>query len=196
MQREELRELHYITDVSNLPSIEDQGILSHEMANKYAHKSVALKVVQERREGKIVPNARPLHHYVNLYFCARNPMMYLIRDSHRSLCVLRIDPSVVDIQGAIISDRNASSDWASFFPSPEGLSEVNGELVFARYWTDADRYEQMRKKSIKCAELLVPNRVEQAYITGVYASCEGVRTNLMTTGSLLQCHLQPDLFFQ
>src|SRR2546425_4346574 len=77
VRSEELLELHYITPMENVPSILAQGILSHRRAGKLRHQSIAMPEVQARRAGRIVPGGRPLHDYVNLYICARNPMLYV-----------------------------------------------------------------------------------------------------------------------
>ena len=66
MNRDDLKELHYITTIRNVPSILSKGILSHKLAKKINHNSVAMEVIQERRKNKIVPGGRPLHEYVNL----------------------------------------------------------------------------------------------------------------------------------
>lgn len=90
VDREQLRELHYITPISNVSSIAARGLLSHRRAARHNPDSVALATVQERREAKPVPRGRPLHEYVNLYVNARNPMLYLRSqgDDHEGLCVL------------------------------------------------------------------------------------------------------------
>lgn len=138
-----------------------------------------------------------MHEYVNLYFCARNPMLYLRRSQHTGLCVLRIGLSVLDLPGVVITDRNAASDWVRFFPSPEGLTSVNGELVFAEYWTHPeDLFTEWEHKSIKCAEVLVPDRVDPSYLLGVYVSCEEAKINFEATGVPLTLEINPYLFFQ
>lgn len=49
--------------------------------------------------------------------------------------------------------------------SPEiGMKEINFNLVYAQYWTDEDYYVQLEKKSIKCAEVLVPYMIPHKYI--------------------------------
>ncbi len=78
MRKEELDELHYITLIDNVASILTKGILSHRLAEKVPHGSVAMQEVQDRRRNKKVPGGRMLHEYVNTYFSARNPMLYLL----------------------------------------------------------------------------------------------------------------------
>ncbi len=87
MKLDEIKEFHYITHIDNLKSICEKGILSYNRANKLAHISIAMQEVQNRRDNKQVPGGRPLHEYVNLYFCARNPMLYLRRNKHSQICI-------------------------------------------------------------------------------------------------------------
>ena len=172
MNREDLEELHYITLIANILSIRERGILSHNRAKKIPHDdSLAMQEIQERRKNKIVPGGNKLHDYVNLYICARNPMMYKRRGHHRAICVLRVSPTILDITGTIITDQNASSDYARFGPAPDALSMVDQDRVFADDWTNPyDPIAELRHKSIKCAEVLVPNQIPPEYIFGVYAS--------------------------
>ena len=43
MEWEDVKELHYITPIENLPSILEKGILSHKLAGEVPHLSVALE---------------------------------------------------------------------------------------------------------------------------------------------------------
>lgn len=66
MKREELEELHYITPISNVPSICKRGILSHHGAARIQHQSIAMAEIQDRRAKVTVPGGRRLHEYANL----------------------------------------------------------------------------------------------------------------------------------
>jgi hypothetical protein len=171
MNRTDVAELHYITAIANLPSIMQHGILSHSLADQLAHDSVAMPEIQERRRNKQIPGAHRLHEYANLYFDAHNPMLSRCRGRNNEICVLQISPSVLDVPGVIIADRNAASNWTSFWPVTDGLGVINGDRVFARYWTHPnDLYDEMTHKSEKCAEVLVPDRVETRIIQGAYVA--------------------------
>ncbi len=171
MKRDELTELHYIAPFENVVSICRNGILSHNKATHIHHKSVAMLEIQERRKKKKVYGGRPLHDYVNLYISVRNPMMYKIKDKHKQICVLSVSVEVLDVEGTVISDRNASSGHVRFSPAPGGLTLVDRNLVFAKSWKNEDQLEEWRRKSIKCAEVLVPDRVEAQYVRKIYVSC-------------------------
>lgn len=158
MDRNELEELHYLTPIANVPSILKLGILSHNLARRVQHESVAMNKIQERRSRVVVPGGKKLHDYANLYICSRNPMMYKRRDQHSSLCVLRIDPTVIDIHGVVITDGNASSNYAIFKPAPAGLSIVNRALTFADDWRDDDEIQYYRKNLPSAPRCLCPTK--------------------------------------
>ncbi len=170
MERNELGELHYIAPIANVLSILNLGILSHNRAGRVIHDSVAMQLVQERRDLSAVPGGRPLHDYVNLYIHARNPMMSKRRSQHERLSVVRLAPSVLDLQGAVITDGNAASDYTRFAAGSGGLRIVDSELAFAEFWTDPVEIEYFKKKRARCAEVLIPDNVPARFIAGFYVS--------------------------
>ena len=202
MRREDLLELHYIAHFDNIISVLQNGILSHSSAEGLPHRSVASEIVQDKRRSKLVPPGQPLHNYVNLYICGRNPMLFKLKFScgYSELCVLRIGSEVLDLPGVIISDRNASSDYVLFRPAPEGLEIVNKDLVFARYWNQPDEIEKEKHVSIKCAEVLIPDRLDARYISGAYVSCpeskQAIERILTDAGLNLNVVVDTYLFFK
>lgn len=202
MRREDLTELHYITPIENLASILKWGIQSHHRiskaseAGKIRYASIALPEVQDKREKVRVPGGKPLHEYANLYLCARNPMMFKRKEQHAEICVLRIDLSVLDIENAIVVDRNAASSKPLFKPAPQGLEYIDGALVFAEDWRHPDApLDYQNHKAVKCAEVLIPDKVPPNYITGVYVSCEEVRLRVQRMAESLEVTVNAHLFF-
>src|SRR5258708_3510815 len=100
--------------IANLGSVMTHGILSYERAAKLAHHSVAMQPVQDRRDQKQVPGGLKLHQYANLYFHARNPMLFKRQAEAPNLCILQVSTQVLDIDGSVISDQNAASDYVRF----------------------------------------------------------------------------------
>lgn len=196
MRREDLHELHYITPISNVPSILSHAILSHRLAAKVRHESVAMQEIQDRRAKVRLPTGRPLHDFVNLYICARNPMLYLRRGRHESLCVLQVSPEVLDVEEVVIADRNASSDYCRFDAAASGLANIDDELVFAEYWTDPDPIQAYIRKSVKCAEVLVPDRVPAHLIRGAYVSCDVAKQRLAAVAPSFTITVDAHLFFR
>lgn len=202
MRRDDLVELHFITPFDNIVSILQGGLRSHALSQEIPHRSVSSEIVQSKRASKAIPLGRPLHDYVNLYVCGRNPMLYRLKFTcgYSELCVLSISPEVLDQPGAIVCDCNASSEYARFAPAPEGLEIVDKELVFARNWNHPDPIEKFRHVSIKCAEVLIPDRVDAKYISKAYVSCQesklALESRLRAAGLNLDVVVDTYLFFK
>jgi hypothetical protein len=94
-------------------------------------------------------------------------MMYvLMKNGSRDLAVLRVHPGALDLPGVVITDGNAACDATRFMPSPSGLNNLVKELVFAESWNDSDWFRKAELKRLRCAELLVPDRIDPSYIIG------------------------------
>jgi len=195
MTRADLNELGYITPIATVPSILRHGILSHRLAEKIAHESIALPNVQ-LRANVVIPNGRALHEYANLYISPRNPMLLRLSGIHGQMCVLRTSADVLDIPGVIITDSNAASKYVTFRLAPEGLAIVDRDRTFAEYRTHDDQIEQWRHSAQKCAEVLVPDVVPPSYIFGAYVSCTESRELLQGLAPKLSVGVDRHLFFQ
>jgi hypothetical protein len=199
MERSHIRELHYITDMANVPSMLEHGILCHRLAARTArgHVSVADEEVQARRANKRIwlgRSYRLLHDYANLYVDARNAMLFvLLRANQGDLAVLTVDPTVLDLRGVIVADRNAASLAPRFLPSAEGILALDEAVVTAERWTDSSEAKQRRM-----AEVLVPGRIPPSFIRGAYvpddASAQRLRDHL--SGRPLAIQVHPWLFFR
>ena len=189
-------EFQCIMPLENIPSVLKLGILSNERAAKVEHYSVAMEEVQERRDVKHVPGGLKLHQYANLYFHARNPMLFKRKDAAATLCVLRVSTEVRHIDGVVFADRNASSDYVRFLhPRQEGVLDY--DAIFAMDWRHAnDPIAYYRHRSQKCAEVLVPHCVEPRFLTGAYAVDEAAEANLQSQGFGLPITINPEMFFR
>jgi len=143
-----------------------------------------------------VPGGRPLHDYANLYIHARNPMLFVRKDRHADICVFRIRTNVLYLPGVVIADGNAASDYTAFWPAPDGLAKLDGALVLAEYWTDPDTFAYWHKKRVRCAEVLVPQRVPSEHILGAYVSCDESLMRLAAAVPQLVATVNAHLFFR
>ena len=188
-------EFHCIMPIGNLASVMKQGILSHEHAAKLKHHSVALQPVQDKRDKKQVPGGLKLHQYANLYFHARNPMMFKRRDQISDLCILRVSTLVLSLPGTAISDQNAASDYVRFL-HPRQWQLLDFDAIYAMDWRHpGDPVAYYRHSSQKCAGVLVPERVEARYLLGAYVVNEATRSRVDGLGLGLPVALNPVLFF-
>ncbi len=189
-------ELHCIMPIANIGSVLAHGILCYEQAAKLAHRSVALQPVQDRRDQKQVPGGLKLHQYANLYFHARNPMLFKRLNETRALCVLRVAADVLALRGAVVADQNAASQWARFL-SPAQADQLPWDDIYAMDWRHPDdEIAYWRHKSRKCAEVLVPGRVESRFLRGAYVINAEVGRALSAAGFALPVSIDPVLFFQ
>lgn len=187
--------LYNIQSIANIGSIMQNGLLSYEKSVKIKHVSIAMNEVQIRRDEKYVPNGLKLHQYANLYFDPRNPMLSARRKNNEELCILKIDCSILNMEGVVVSDRNASSSYASFYQPEIGLNVLDFDLIYARYWTDEDKYKNMEKKSIKCAEVLVPYKIPVDYITSAAVVSNKAKMQLEDMRFEREIVVEPNMFF-
>lgn len=189
-------EFHCIMPMANIPSVMRYGVLSYDRAARLKHHSIALQPVQERRDEKQVPSGLKLHQYANLYFHARNPMMYRRLNEADSLCVLRIRKDVLRVDGVVVTDRNAASDYVRFL-APRQWRALPFDEIFAIDWRHPDdRIAYLRHRSQKCAEILVPHKVDPSYIAGAYVVDAEAGKRLKNRGFASGVSVNRVLFFR
>ena len=189
-------EFHCIMPIDNLASVMQHGILSYERAAKLKHHSVAMKPVQDKRDQKHVPGGLKLHQYANLYFHARNPMLFKRLAESSSLCVLRVSTEVLRVDGTVITDQNSASDYVRFL-APSQWKLLDFDDIFAMDWRHPDDpIAYWRHKARKCAEVLVPQRVEPRFMNGAYVVDKSAAGGLTNSGFALPVTVDPVLFFR
>jgi len=188
-------EFHCIMPIENIPSVLKHGILSYERAARLEHHSVAMQEVQDRRDQKPVPGGLKLHQYANLYFHARNPMLYKRKDEAETLCVLRVSTKVCDLKGVVLTDCNASSDYVRFL-HPSQWKLLDFDDIYATDWRHpGDPAAYYRHRSRKCAEVLVPHLVEPRLLVGTYVVDQAAAQRLAGHGFPLPVTVDRVLFF-
>jgi hypothetical protein len=189
-------ELQCIMPMANIPSVLKHGICCNDISRKLRHISIAMDEMQKKRAVKRVPGGLRLHEYANLYFHARNPMMSKRRTEADTTCVLKISTDVLRLDGVVITDQNAASDYVRFY-APNQWKELNFDRIYAVDWRhpgDAPAY--YRHSSQKCAEVLVPNCVEPKHIVGAYVVDVAAQRKLEATGFELPIKIDGDMFFR
>lgn len=184
-----------IMPIENIPSVLENGIVCFNKMEQIKHTSIALDTVQERRSKVEIPNGKALHQYANLYFSYRNPMLYKRKDQAEELCILAISASVLDLEGCIVSDRNAAAALARFYPALEGMAYLDFENIHRKYWAVGDLNTQRTLRNIKCAEILVPDFVIPEFIAGAYVVNEKSKLALMDMGFMKEIVVNESVFF-
>jgi hypothetical protein len=189
-------ELHCIMPIANIGSVKAHGILSYERAAKLDHHSVAMQPVQDKRDRKLVPGGLKLHQYANLYFHARNPMLFKRKDEAADLCVLQVSTEVLALDGTVISDQNAASDYVRFL-HPRQWRFLDFDAIYAMDWRHpGDQVAYWRHRAKKCAEVLVPHRIEGRFLNGAHVVDEATKARLAGSGFSLPLTVSPVLFFR
>lgn len=91
---------------------------------------------------------------------------------------------------------NASSDYVRFLRSPDGLRYLDFDLIYADDWRHpGNPAAYYRHRSVKCAEVLVPQEVAPDMIEGAYVASGAVEVLLREQGFTLPIQQNPHLFF-
>lgn len=188
-------ELHYITPLVNVKSILELGILSHELANDVEHDSIALEDVQSLREHKSFKNGLKLHQYANVYIDARNPMMYKRKAQYMDICVLCISLDILTTGGIIISNMNASRNNAKFYCYAKAIDNLEFDKIYSDSWYSKDYNEAYNLKGIKCAEVLIPYKVNPEYITKIIVSTDEVKEKVTQYEFPIPIEVNEELYF-
>jgi len=191
-------ELYYITHINNIPSILNKGILSHERIEKEKVQNTPIydpKIISKRQE-IVTPDGRSLWSFANLYFNARNPMLYRVKSekSVDKIAVLGIDLGILKRGDIYVTTGNAASQQSEIkSPSSKLVSQIVKETNYW-WWDDLDG-----SKTRMMSECLVPGEVSPDYIKSIYvASYDTLASPPIQEAAQLfkNFMVQPEMFFQ
>jgi len=175
-----INQLYYITHVDNVASILKHGIVCHRLVEAEGIQTTPIydTVIVSRRGEKRVEGHKTLWDYANLYFQARNPMLYrVVREkSPDEIVVLGVRQDIRKVQGALISDGNAASEQTCLVASRRADKSFYEKLrvdLFREWWSDLDG----SKRRIM-SECLIPQRVPPDYIQTIYTANLEVRERI------------------
>lgn len=197
MDRADIRELHFITHRDNVLSIVRHGILCHKRMRARPHTSIASAEVQDRRAGRGVPGGLALHDYANLYFDARNPMMYAVRhiQNNHETVVVRVAHEALDLPGVVVTDGNAASSTTHFHDPATELELLDSTYVYALSWNVQDPFEKAERKRRRCAEVLIPGEVPAAMLRGLLVETRNEARMYRSRITTMNVEVNPDVFF-
>jgi hypothetical protein len=183
--------LYYITHIENLPSI-----MEHESNGINFTPIYDSGIVSSRKE-KTVPDGRSLWQFANLYFQARNAMLYRVvcEKSSRHIAIISIRPDIVNRNDIFISTGNAASYQTEIVLAGDGRKKIPKILEDAdrEYWSSEDG-----SKRRMMAECLIPTRVPPEDIQTVYVANHEAAGDVRK--SLRKYNVpvvpQPEMFFQ
>jgi len=198
-RKPEIRSLYFITHIENIPSILQHGILSHKSVEDraIAYRPIYDASIVANRKAKTAPNGRSLWEFANLYFQARNPMLYRVvyEKSPKDLAVLGVQARVLESPGSFIATGNAASDATAILPPKEGLLSIAEiwNTIRSEWWNSMDG----SKRKIM-AECLVPNSVPPDLIDTIYVASHEVakRIKQLRLPPNIAIVPEPNMFFR
>lgn len=196
-----IKGLYYITHLDNIPSILENGILSHNLvvASDVSYTPIYDAQIVNNRRSKLAPNGKNLWDFANLYFQPRNPMMYrVIHEKNKDdIAVLAIRPSILETNGIYISTGNAASAASELLPKEEGLKAIAEmrNVINSEWWREDDG----SKRKIM-AECLVPDKVPHWMIDTIYvaklSTANEIRRRIASFSLQIEVVPEPSIFFQ
>jgi len=198
IRRRPVRELYYITHVDNIQSILQNGILSHGLIEKKNVEFTAIydeEIVEWRREREV--QGKSLWSFANLYFNARNPMLYRImcEKDLDDIAVLGISPSVLTLPDIYITTGNAACAKTEFLRySPTMASEILKETE-KEYWTEPDGSKRKIMAECLIPEVIPPEHINSIY-TAYHKTREKIQRSLGVYASKVTVIRQPGMFFR
>ncbi len=76
------------------------------------------------------------------------------------------------------------------------MAALDKNKIYATYWTNANnQYDAWESKSIKCAEVLVPDKVEPEHVLGVYVANQTALKAFKKLKIQLTVFIKSDIFF-
>ncbi len=90
-------------------------------------------------------------------------MLYVRMDQQPDICMIEIDPSVLDNNQILLTDGNAASANTEFYRNPSDLKYMPWNVLREKYWDD--KPDGKRKM---CAEVLVYPKVPPKYIKKIH----------------------------
>jgi hypothetical protein len=195
-ERKPARQLYYITHIDNLPSILKYGILSHQqiVSRKINYTQIYNEDIVQNRQGITTPDGRSLWSFTNLYFQARNPMLFQVKfeASYDSICVLGVDRSILSRKDIYVSDGNAASMNSKISPPSPSMISVIDKQVDKVWWTEIGG-----KRKIM-AECLVPDQVPPEHVKSIYVANHQVKEKVeqIISSPNIPVIFEPDMFFQ
>lgn len=195
----EIKSLYYITHIDNLHSILSHGILSHQsiIDQNIEYRPIYDSEIVGHRKHKTAPDGRSLWEFANVYFQARNPMLYRVvhETNYKDIIILGVQPQVLNIPGAFITDGNAANNPTNFFTYKDGIKVIsrNWKIIYNEWWSQSDG----SKRKIM-AECLVPDSISLDNIHSVYVTNIEVAEKIKNVVSRLKIPAipEPSLFFR
>lgn len=188
--------LYHMTDLENVPTILERGVLAHHKAPP--HVDISLPTVQARREARYWGGRRyDLHEYACLYFNPRNAMLCRRREMQDRIALVKVSPKALALQGTLVSDGNAAAARSQLVDLDK-LHTLDWGTILGRAWgddVDGRWVVNEERKSQMMAETLVPRAVPVDMILGLACNCRATAVLLREVAGNTPVTIESRLYF-
>lgn len=125
-------------------------------------------------------------------------MMYRLIKNHNldDLCIICVDKKVLDLEGTVVSDRNAAA-WLAAFESPDKAKRyLDFDKIFLSSWNDDNYAQKITKGQIISAEVLVLNKVPKEYLVGILVCTDEAKKKVEELNLGIKVAINKKFFFQ
>lgn len=157
--------LFHFTDVRNIPSIKEHGLLSFAELNR---RGISIPATGGNDMSHYLDNIIGLHEYVHLCFFNQHPMEYIARKENRvqNTVFLEINPSVLYFEGVRLTLEIATTKGVKFLTLAQALEEMDAEVICERTnWSDST--VQKRLQIARKYEVIIPSIIPIELIRGI-----------------------------
>lgn len=192
-----LKELYYITHIDNIPSILERGILSHERIESEGIQYTPiydLEIVKSRQEKK-APNGKSLWSFANLFFQARNPMLYRVNCEKgvENIAIIGVNRVLFSRSDSFVSTGNAAHHKSKILSQPTRLDRSNPDRKeFFRVLKEISKMvwwnEGFDAKRRIMAECLILDEIPPEYIQSIYVANHDIAKKVE---AMIQSNISP-----
>ncbi len=188
--------LFHMTHMSNLKSIMNFGLSSHNSAPEYL--DISNPTVNSRRERVDPVHKKSLHDYVPMYFNPRNAMLYEKQREHPDkIVIIEVDRRVCLSNYTIYSEGNAAANRSRIVYCLSDVTNFDWSNINSDRWT-IDGVVNVDTKQLMMSECLVLNSVDSEYLISIHVKNSDMMDSVVSTigyGNNAIIKLSPTLFF-
>jgi hypothetical protein len=175
----------------------ERGILSHaEMeSRRLPYTAIYDEKIVTDRKARHTPDGKSLWDYANVYFQARNAMLFRVTREKGvdEICIIGVRKDLLNRHDGLIANGNAASYQSEIVRHDEGVRSVPQIMrnVDKEWWSDSDG-----SKREMMAECLIPGAIPPDFITAVYVGSDAALKRAQSVVGPVPVTREPYLFFQ
>jgi len=192
-----------LSPLKNLESILEKGMLCHRLLEEdknIQYENIANSEIMDNRKAKFIKYNKTLQDFANLYFNARNAMMYSVTRDDKTKENTSSEYAVIEIE---IDIRKSHCD------APVIITDINAarkaSIFYDAQWLSLETFEKIKdcalqdyfegNKAETQAECLIENKVSPSYFKRIHVCCYETRDKVNLIQKRLPININRTMFF-